>query len=331
MTTLEHSRSTRGLYFLANDAVLDWLIAFLESVRFFNSEMRLVMIPWDDRIRKVGRLASRYRFEILSEDSVYREALAQADEIGRTMFPVHPYKWPAFRKLAVFDGPLDVFLFSDVDVVLLSDPEALLTTFENANADIMFISKSPKCSYADDAFRQTMIEQYGSQEFNSGFWASRKGALSWATLLEQATECSRQPGLFCPLVIDQPFLNYCFDRPRLRRRSFQEALPDLAESHWSNPKREGLLAEENGIYRWARSLPDLDLAGKRVALLHWAGFSLGPRMPFRWAFLKFRLRGMSPWRRTRYLASAWVRDFPARGRQALASFSTRLRRTLFPA
>jgi hypothetical protein len=38
-----------GVYFSANDVVYDWAIAFLNSYRTFNPDLRLILIPFNDQ------------------------------------------------------------------------------------------------------------------------------------------------------------------------------------------------------------------------------------------------------------------------------------------
>ena len=37
-----------GVYFSANDVVYDWAIAFLNSYRTFNPDLRLILIPFNE-------------------------------------------------------------------------------------------------------------------------------------------------------------------------------------------------------------------------------------------------------------------------------------------
>lgn len=48
---------TSGVYFLGNDKICDWAIAFLESFRCSNPDLALTMIPFDDRLDQMRQLA----------------------------------------------------------------------------------------------------------------------------------------------------------------------------------------------------------------------------------------------------------------------------------
>src|ERR1041385_3167220 len=122
-----------GLYFLANDRVLNWSIAFLESVRSHEPELRLVMIPFDSRIDEIARLADQYRFEIFDHRS-----LSELDEIGKTFYPTWEIWQRTFRKFAVFWGPLERFIFSDVDIVHLEGVQQYADAFERSGLDLLY-------------------------------------------------------------------------------------------------------------------------------------------------------------------------------------------------
>ncbi|NJR32479.1 MAG: hypothetical protein HC778_06160, partial [Chamaesiphon sp. CSU_1_12] len=49
-----------GVYFSANDVVYDWAIAFLNSFRKFNPDLRLILIPFDDRCNRLFQLKEKY-------------------------------------------------------------------------------------------------------------------------------------------------------------------------------------------------------------------------------------------------------------------------------
>src|SRR5436190_2240775 len=93
-----------GVYCLANDGVLDWFIAFCESLRAHEppSRLGLTVIPYDDSLTAVLRLQERYAFEILDDDS-----LGELDRIGERICPGEIGGARAFRKLASFWGPYD--------------------------------------------------------------------------------------------------------------------------------------------------------------------------------------------------------------------------------
>lgn len=106
-----------GVYFSANDAVYDWAIAFLNSFREFNPDLRLLLIPFNEECDRLLKLQDTYNFEIYTDPSFERlEAIGKAFELGHT--PTGPY-W--FRRYAAFWGPCDRFMYLDARQVVLAD------------------------------------------------------------------------------------------------------------------------------------------------------------------------------------------------------------------
>src|SRR5690348_16398072 len=68
-----------GVYFLANDSIYDLAVAFLKSFRIHNPAAALCLIPYDDQISRLSRLASQYNFFCLSDATL----LARCDAISR--------------------------------------------------------------------------------------------------------------------------------------------------------------------------------------------------------------------------------------------------------
>jgi hypothetical protein len=93
----------RGIYFLANDNVLDWLIASINSIRAYGCDMPIVIIPFDDRIEGVARFAERRNATIWFDDSQ-----RELDELG-AFLGFSKTNRHLYRKLAAFSGPLDEF------------------------------------------------------------------------------------------------------------------------------------------------------------------------------------------------------------------------------
>ena len=54
----------KGIIFSCNDKVYEWVITFLESVRDFNPDIPLVLIPYDDNCERVIALSNKFNFSI---------------------------------------------------------------------------------------------------------------------------------------------------------------------------------------------------------------------------------------------------------------------------
>src|SRR4051812_48880038 len=176
--------SPRGLYFVANDHVLSWTIGFLESLRQVNPDLPAVMIPFDENTSQVRALAKRYRFDIFDDPA--QAKLNELDAIGRRFYPSNTKAMHTFRKFAVFWGPLEHFLFSDVDIILLEPLDELFDAREKSGCNLLHADEDMREVYTGEAFVQKMIETYGALGFNTGFWASKRGMFDLQTISTMA-------------------------------------------------------------------------------------------------------------------------------------------------
>lgn len=104
----------RGVYFLANDHVLDRAIAFLNSLRAFNPQMPLCLIPFSDDVDGLLAQRERFGFTVWSGDPALLRA---CDDLSRRFHDgvTHGH----YRKLVAWEGGFDEFVYIDSDTVIL--------------------------------------------------------------------------------------------------------------------------------------------------------------------------------------------------------------------
>lgn len=277
MTTDSHSR---GVYFSANDVVYDWAVAFLNSFRTFNPDLRLLLIPFNDDCKRLLKLQDIYRFEIYTDPAFEQlEAIGRAFELGHT--PTGPY-W--FRRYAAFWGPCDRFVYLDARQVILADLHPLIHALDNDDFDLLHFDCAVDQVYESGELRRSLLRQGKAKGFNSGRWAARKGLFSledFKQLSEQAL-CLRQQ--LNPRNTDQAFINYCCDVKPIRYAHAAEVIGGICHTSWA--RQTGHVYTENEhYYLW-------DYGGldhkKRFMLMHWAGYPLQSALPNRAMLYKFR-------------------------------------------
>jgi hypothetical protein len=241
----------------------------------------LVLLPWDGNVKKILSLRNDYDFEVFGECEQEKVILDRCDELGTICYPSdNKHLRPLLRRLAVFFGPLEYFIFSDVDIVMLMDIRKLINECKASNADLCYVAMSTGYVYKTGPFLNLMKEKHETKEFNAGFWASHKSCFTFdelRTLLRDAIDSS---GDFAHKGFDQPFLNYIFDITGKSRVALWEIDKCYSHSVWPNPRRVGMLRKYADTWRWSERVQDPMLAGKTVPLLHWAGFRLSAAMPF---------------------------------------------------
>ena len=260
-----------GVYFSANDVVYDWAIAFLNSFREFNPDLRLILIPFNENCERLFSLKEKYNFEVYIDPYFDRlEAIGKAFEVGHTPTGHH---W--FRRYAPFWGPCDRFLYLDARQVVLADLTPLIIALDKFNFEFLHYDRAIDQVYELGEFRQDLLRQGKAKGFLSGLWASRKGLFSIEEFESLAADALKVREQLNPRNTDQAFINYCCDLKALRCGHFAEVIGGICENAWA--RKPGTIYQSDEVYRiW-------DYGGldhkKQVILMHWAGYKLRSTMP----------------------------------------------------
>jgi hypothetical protein len=268
-----------GVYFSANDVVYDWAIAFLNSFRTFNPDLRLILIPFNEDCDRLLQLQTKYNFDIYVDPTFSRlEVIGQAFELGHT--PTGPY-W--FRRYAAFWGPCDRFLYLDVRQIILADLTPFLKALDEFDFDFLHYDCAIDQVYEPGEFRQQILRQGRGRGFNSGRWAARKGIFSIEEFEQLATEALKIREQLNPRNTDQAFINYCCDLKQVSSGHFAEVIGGICQNGWA--RQPGNIYQENGkYYLW-------DYGGldhkKQVILIHWAGYQWNDFFSQKFLFISF--------------------------------------------
>lgn len=280
----------RGIYIVANDRVKEQAIALINSIRLYDLETPVVLIPYDENYSSV-LAALEPRGVQLFEDLQLIESLSQQlHEIFGERFFDKPNK---LRKQACWFGPFDEFLYIDTDIVVF---EKIIDSLNDLNHYDFICADYQHRTGIRNIFSPQVLEQQIFTEvelqdvFNSGFWAAKKQLISETDLRALSTECAAHPEYFdfSGKVSDQPILNYM-------------VLKQI-------PRRLNLVRQsEKSAGNWAGS-PHFQVEGNRLIdpsvnqplqFLHWAGIRIQPGCPY-WDI----------WKRYRYLHEAEPQDLP---------------------
>ncbi|MEM8544752.1 MAG: Npun_R2821/Npun_R2822 family protein [Cyanobacteria bacterium P01_H01_bin.119] len=273
--------TTRGVYIVANDKVADNAIALLSSLRLHDPDLPVVMIPFNDSHQQASSVLQRDYGVELFEDYVFLEDLTQTiGEIFPKDFLALPNK---MRKLAAWFGPLDEFLYIDTDILLFDSLNSTLDYF--AQADFLCCDYHFKGRGLGDVFSPVVLEQQIFTEtdvqdvFNSGFWGSKKSALSLEQLYTRLKECAahREYFDFSSGTTDQPIMNYLVLKSIPRRLNLVKANPNEPGSWGGTPHFQ---ERDHRLYDGDRPL----------RYLHWAGTPMRPGGPYRqlWEYYRYR-------------------------------------------
>lgn len=272
---------SRGVYIVANDRVADNAIALLSSLRIHDPDLPVFMIPFDENHHYVADVLKQYYQVEIFPDLDFLEKFTQT--IGK-IFPRDFLKLPnKMRKLSVWFGPLQDFLYIDTDIILFRPVSEVLDFLKNA--DFLTCDFHHKGRGLNDVFSPTVLDLDLFSEkdlrdvFNSGFWGSSKGLITLEKMESLLSECAahREYFDFSSGTTDQPLMNYLVLKSMPRRLNITRTVKDEPGS-WGGSSH---FTEKDHI---------LFDAGRPLRYLHWAGTPMRPGGPYRelWKYYRFR-------------------------------------------
>ncbi|WP_066378478.1 Npun_R2821/Npun_R2822 family protein [Anabaena sp. CA = ATCC 33047] len=262
---------TRGIYIVANDRVIENAIALLNSIRCYDLEVPVYLIPFNENSQKVAdTLSSLHQVQVFPYLQLVEEFTNRIGEIFAQDFLALPNK---MRKLVAWFGPLDEFIYIDTDIVVfekiadnldkLSEVDFFCCDYHHANDKLRNIF-SPLVK-EQQIFTDAQLEDV----FNSGFWGSRKGIITQEQMEATLRECAehREYFDFTEGVTDQPILNFLVLKLIAKRGNLVK-IPGGGAGSWAGSPN---FQQQNYM---------LYDKGKRLKYLHWAGIKMKPGSPY---------------------------------------------------
>jgi hypothetical protein len=262
----------RGIYITANDRATEQAIALLNSIRFYDLQTPVILIPYDDNYHQVAQILAEQYGVLLYPDLQLVTTLAQKifDIFGNNLF-ARPNQ---FRKQACWFGEFDEFLYIDTDIVVfekIADNLNHLKDHDFLSCDYQYL-KGIKNVFTPKVIKNNIFTEAELQDvYNGGFWASKKNLLSEQDLYDVFQECANHLDYFdfSKKTSDQPIINYVILKRVARRYNI-------------------LRGEGKGAGNWAGT-PHFIRQGDRLIdptvnlplkYLHWAGIRIEPGCPY---------------------------------------------------
>jgi hypothetical protein len=271
-----------GVYVLANDSVLAWFSAFVNSFRKYNPTLELCLIPFDDRHEQCKTIIESANGTVLSDAAAFDELerIGAMLEGGRTT--TGP-KW--FRRYAAFTGPFDNFAYLDGRTVVLADVSGFAAAASTFDVPLVHCDVAINQVYEDGPTRLGFCRQGKGHGFLSGMWSSKRSLFKLDDMRKAADELLMLRDQMNPRNTDQFFINYLCDSRGMQTCHIADLDSRLCHSAWARQHRH-IFEDSNGVWRvW-------DFGGlqhrKQLFLLHWAGLRLHPAMPHFAIHRKFR-------------------------------------------
>jgi hypothetical protein len=267
----------RGIYIMANDRVIDNTIALLNSIRRFDRDVPIALLPYDNRYQKASQLFSvGYGVEVYNNLPMLEQLVANIDQIFGEFFFLRKGQ---FRKLSLWFGQFDEFLYIDTDIVVF---EKIIDTLDYLkDKDFLFCDTQ----YLDikSVFKPEYIQKndlgkdLNHNIFNAGFFGSRKGIFSEQDIYQTLAESKQclEYFDFSKETSDQPMFNYLVHQ-HIPRRLNLISPTGKEPATWA-----GRLGYEERDHR----LFDPQLQAF-VRFIHWSGYLTTPGCPY-WEIWKY--------------------------------------------
>lgn len=105
-----------GIYIVANDFVKNQAIALLNSIRLYDSEIPIILIPYDKNYHTVFKtLADNYGVQLYADLDLIERLSANLQKVFSSDFFARSNQ---FRKQACWFGTFEQFLYIDTDIVV---------------------------------------------------------------------------------------------------------------------------------------------------------------------------------------------------------------------
>ncbi|MCL1466746.1 Npun_R2821/Npun_R2822 family protein [Argonema galeatum] len=271
---------SRGIYIVANEKVGENAIALLNSIRYYDPNVSVFLIPFNDNYQNLAAILSeKHNVQIFPDLDFLNQFTQKIAEIFDRDFLALPNK---MRKLVAWFGPLDEFLYIDTDIIVfekIADVLDYLAEFGFICNDYHHAGRGLQDIFSPLIREQKIFtEEQLSDVFNSGFWASKKGTISLEEMYELLRECSqhREYFDFSRQVTDQPILNYIILKSIPKRLNLVK-IPGGGPGSWAGSKH---------FQERDRVLYDGE---KRLQYIHWAGTPMKPGAPYRelWEYYRY--------------------------------------------
>jgi hypothetical protein len=274
----------RGIYIIANDKVTDHAIALLNSIRLYDQETPIVMIPYDDNYHNIANTLNKHYQVGIYEDLEFIDRLSQKlyETFGGKFF-ARPNQ---FRKQACWFGPFDEFLYIDTDIVVFEkivDNLKYLNHVDFICCDYQHLGGIQNVFTSKVLAEKVFTENELKDIFNGGFWGAKKNLISEQDLYETFTECAAHPEYFdfSQKTSDQPIINYMLLK-RIPRRFNIVRCEEKAPGNWAGTPNFQI--KEHVLFDPTVNQP--------LQYLHWAGIRIQPGCPY-WEIWEY-YRNLNP-------------------------------------
>ena len=266
-----------GIYTLANDKVIDQLIALLNSIEKNSPDYPVCVIPYDQNIDQLKSVIEQRSEQV----SLFQEQVAidRWEDFASKIWQAHPTasaKWEGrgvqgvnrmgmHRRFCAFDGPFDNYVYLDADTLVLDRLDAVFEPlrewdwvvydFQYKDLTLVFDIGSPR-------LRTLFTAEQLSNIFCAGMYASRKNIFTSEQLDWLLGQLQTEADVLYINGPDQSIVNYMVLKLGLSVFNLARQLP--------TKERTGCCVTSSHFEREGDALYD---HGNRLTYLHYIGLS----------------------------------------------------------
>ncbi|MEO0768431.1 MAG: Npun_R2821/Npun_R2822 family protein [Cyanobacteria bacterium J06649_4] len=237
-----HRGAAKGIYILANDYVLDQLIALIHSIEEnVSADIPICVVPYDDNVAIAKAATESYPQVQWFDDA---DILAKWETFSTRIWEAHPTAFSVWatrgvkgvgrmgmhRRFCCFDGPFEKFIYLDADILAMDSFDLLFDSLDEHDfVTYDFQYKDLSHVYDVNASNLTAVferDRLETEIFCAGLYASKKGAFSDEMLDELLTHL--QAGDAEILYFngpDQAILNYMVMKSGIDAINLSRTLP----------------------------------------------------------------------------------------------------------
>ena len=231
-----------GIYILANDVVLDQLIALINSIeQNVGANMPICVVPYNDDTQRSRAATQRYPRVQWFDDTAL---LTKWETFATQIWQAHPTAFARWgergvsgvnrmgmhRRFCCFDGPFDRFIYLDADILAMNSFDLLFDSLDEYDF-VTYDFQYKDLTHVYDVTSERLTEVFErdrleTEIFCAGLYASKKGIFTDQMLADLLS--SLQAGDANILYAngpDQSILNYMVMKSGLKAVNLSRTLP----------------------------------------------------------------------------------------------------------
>lgn len=232
----------KGVYILANDVVLDQMMALIHSLeQNAGADLPICVVPYDDNTQQARAATQDYpQVQWFDDEAI----LAKWEDFATQIWQAHPTAFEVWgqrgvqgvnrmgmhRRFCCFDGPFERFIYLDADILAMNSLNLLFDSLDDCDF-VTYDFQYKDLSHVFDVNSQGLETVFGRDRLNTeifcaGLYASKKGVFTDSMLADLLTHLrSGEAAILYANGPDQSILNYMVMKSGIKAINLSRTLP----------------------------------------------------------------------------------------------------------